>query len=281
MRTHRLTTQLLAPLGLSALLLATPTAVAQPADVPPAHEQVRSPERMTEFLLRRVERNSKELAELQQEQATLEAAVARLDAGEDPEEVAQILRELRRQKMTKAFEGAERAIRGRAHRGEQDLHRGPHAEVDTDRVLEFIGDHNPDLHKRLAELRANNPEAFEEMVGKRAEKLRAVVGKARDAAGLGREMMEQRRELDREIKRTVEGLQSPEEALVDPTLRGLIEERIDLESRFQQEKIDRMTRYLEELENELDAQVADRDSIVTEKLIWIAESLQKRESSQD
>lgn len=280
MNTRGITTRLLAPLGLSALLLTTPAAMAQPADAPPPRAEGPSAERLAEGLQKRLER-------LEAEQAVLEQALADLEAGADPADVGSELRERTRKTLRdRAGELRERGERGpRGERGFRGRGPGmqdrPFAEGDVDRILEFVEQHRPELHQKLTELREFDPEAFEKMVGKRAHKLRALAGKAREAAGHSREVMEQRLELDREIKQTIEGLNAPEEALVDPALRALLEQRIDLETQFQQERIDRMTRHLEELENEFEAQVADRDSLVTEKLVWIAESMQKREDSQD
>ncbi|TVQ59416.1 MAG: hypothetical protein EA379_11245 [Phycisphaerales bacterium] len=198
------------------------------------------------------ERLTKRLNDIDAERARITDALTLIDDGAPAEEV---LRSLRPQADAEAGERPRRWQRPNgAHgmRGHDGAHRPvpPHV---RERMMEVLKERNPDLHRRMSEMRRNRPEAADRMTEFLAPRMQELSELSeRDPALFELRMQALRLDLSSiEAARRVADLRRAGDAgdglaAAEQELRGLVSQRIDLRLQERAHQAEQLSKRLEQ-----------------------------------
>lgn len=149
--------------------------------------------------------------------------------------------------------------------------------VNIDTALEIIKEANPELHARLARLRAENPEDFQRLLDRNMPRIKELAGQRRmDPEGFPdrlRVFMLQRQaqKLAREIARTPEAQRGPQLDLLRGTLNEAFELRLAIARADEARLAERLERLREEIRQKSDGREQEVEARI-EQMIRMADA---------
>jgi len=281
--------------GFAAVVSLAGAAAQQPAtpQSQPKTPAVESPQEARADFRARLERR---LADSKALQERIQTALKRMDEGAPTEEVRGMVdpsdRGIRQTNPDRPFrmDGPPRAegqARGDGPRGPRGPEGGPGRppgpapKMDSQAVLEFLDEHNPDAAKRMREALQENPAMAERLLGRLEPHIREALAEpdpqTRDLriAQLrnGWEIMGATRTLTDAIRQ-----ETPQPKLdeIQGELRGLLAQYFDIQVKLREREIAGLEARLGQLRTEMATQLSRKGDFIGERLTQIVKAAQER-----
>lgn len=251
--------------------------LAQPAPPPPEDRPAVDGERLRERLELR-------LADLDEERARIQGALAKLEGGAPPLEAIRTLR-------SEGMDGPGPGGWGDGPRGEHRDGRRPDGDAPlTDeeraRVMEFIENENPSMAARIRDLKEDRPEVAQRMLERATPRIRELMRlQERNPELFDLRTRAMRVGLD--IRRSAiaahrlveaEGEDSPAAAEKMADVERLVRERADLEVAIKRAELDEFERRIERLRSELERASDDREALIERELDRVRQRILEEEA---
>jgi hypothetical protein len=276
LKTVSLAAVLSATAWLGGTLSAQPESKQPPGAPAPADDAGR--ERLRQNLTAHLER----LGRVEQ---NVQEGLRMLDAGEPVSRVREFTRDAFVNEAMDAAQGRAGAggpLAGRfrermarnAAAGEQDAAAGPEP-VNIDTALEIIKEANPELHARLARLRAESPEDFQKLLDRNMPRIKELAGQRRmDPEGFPDRLrvfvlQREAQKLARDIARTPEAERGPQMDLLRAKMTEAFELRLTIARADEARLLARLERLREEIREKSDGREQAIDARI-EQMIRMA-----------
>lgn len=266
-----------------------PARVVSEPNTPPTRESAR-PDRTGERAARPAVMQflRKRLSEAKAREAALDEAIKRLEAGEDPLRIRDEFEPRRnawREAGAAPRDGLEPDGEPESFRPNPDRPRagkpgvgklgpdkpGPLTAEERDRALHFLTEHLPRVGARLTELSKTSPEMVERLLGRmrpRLAELRSIQHdqdlfelKVRELEG-GMRIMDARR-----AYHEAKASGSPDSQSKETELRSALSQQFDTQLAIQKQEVDRLSKRVETLRNEVEKRQSDRDAAIDRQMI--------------